>query len=121
MTHKGLVLLGHGARDARWKQPMVRVKDLIAQSHPDLPVALAFLEWMEPTLEGAIEQLVAQGVNEVRVVPMFLGQGGHVREDLPRLMAQASQRFSGLRLSAKPAIGEDLGVLMALAKCCTDE
>ena len=121
MTKKGLVLLGHGARDERWKQPMVRVQALIGQSQADLPVELAFLEWMEPPLEGAIERLLAQGVQEVCVVPLFLGQGGHVREDLPRLLDQAGQRFKGLKLSAKPAIGEDLGVLLAVAKYCTDQ
>ena len=118
---KGLVLLGHGARDVRWKQPMVRIQELIAQLEPGLLVELAFMESMTPDLEGAIERLMGRGVTDVCVVPIFLGQGGHVREDLPRLLDQAGRRFSGLRLSTKPAIGEDLGVLMAVAKYCTDQ
>lgn len=120
MTTSGLILLGHGARDARWKQPMERIQALINQSQPDLKVALAFLEWMAPDLDGALQTLAKEGVTEVVVVPLFLGQGGHVREDLPRLLDAARARFPSIRLSAKPAVGENLEVLRAMAKYCTE-
>jgi sirohydrochlorin cobaltochelatase len=120
MSLSGLILLGHGARDERWKQPMERIQALITEAQPGLRVELAFLDFLSPDLSGAVERLVGQGVHDIGVVPVFLGQGGHVREDLPRLLEAARQRFGQVRLSAKPAVGEDLGVLRAIAQYCAE-
>jgi sirohydrochlorin cobaltochelatase len=55
------------------------------------------------------------------LVPIFFGQGGHIREDLPKLLAACSQKYPQMDLTVKPAVGEDLGVLQAIAKYCTDQ
>jgi hypothetical protein len=46
-------------------------------------VALAYLEH-GPSLEEAVTALAAKGALSIRVVPLFLGTGGHVRNDLPK-------------------------------------
>lgn len=48
------------------------------------------------------------------IVPLFLGGGLHVRDTLPKLAAQA-RAASGLRLRVARAIGDDVGVLRAIA------
>src|SRR4029078_9319873 len=62
--------------------------------------------------------LVALGVESIRVVPVFLGQGGHVRRDLPGLIAGVQGRFAGITISVAAPAGEDGGVLDALARYC---
>jgi sirohydrochlorin cobaltochelatase len=47
------------------------------------------------------------------VVPVFLGQGGHVKDDLPRLVDQIARR--GVRLTLEQSIGERPGVIEAIA------
>ena len=34
--------------------------------------------------------MAAAGVRRIRVVPMFFGRGGHLREDFPRQLAAAN-------------------------------
>jgi sirohydrochlorin cobaltochelatase len=51
----------------------------------------------------------------VRVVPVFLGQGAHLRRDLPALAAAAGARHPGLEIALEPAIGEQPAVIAALA------
>jgi sirohydrochlorin cobaltochelatase len=51
-------------------------------------------------------------------VPVFLGQGGHVRRDLAGLIAAAQARFAGTSISCVAPAGEDEGVLDALARYC---
>jgi sirohydrochlorin cobaltochelatase len=111
---KAIVLFGHGARDARWRDPFDRLASLWKAQHPDTLVELAFLELMEPSLEQAIASLVGAGANEVVVVPVFFGQGGHLRNDFPVLLSACQEKFPAVKLSATPAVGEDLAVLQAI-------
>ena len=111
---KAIVLFGHGARDARWREPFDRLVALWRAQHPETLVELAFLEMMEPTLEQAIASLSAAGASEVVVVPVFFGQGGHLRNDFPVLLAACQAKFPAIALSATPAVGEDDAVLQAI-------
>jgi sirohydrochlorin cobaltochelatase len=52
------------------------------------------------------------------VVPVFLGQGGHLLRDLPRLLDELRAAHPRLRLHAAGAIGEDPGVQKAMTDYC---
>ena len=106
----GIVLFAHGSRDRDWARPFQQLADILRTKH-DGPVAIAYLELMSPTLEEAIASL---GVKEVRVIPVFLGQGGHVKEDLPKLVASAQKKY-GVTIRLEPAIGEQPSVIEAIA------
>ena len=45
-----LILFAHGARDPEWANPMRRVQAVVRQRMSAVPVELAFLEFMAPTL-----------------------------------------------------------------------
>ena len=111
---KALILFGHGARDARWREPFDRLASLWKAQHPNSPVELAFLELMEPSLEQAITTLVSAGAQAIVVVPVFFGQGGHLRNDFPVLLSACQEKFPSIVLSATPAVGEDEAVLQAI-------
>jgi sirohydrochlorin cobaltochelatase len=115
---RALVLFAHGARAASWAAPFERLRELTAASLPDCAVRLAFLELMEPRLPQAVAALVAEGVDDVTVVPVFLGQGGHLLRDLPLLADGLRAAHPGLRLSVAGAVGEDPGVLAAMTDYC---
>ena len=118
MKKRGLVLFAHGARDPRWAEPFERLQQRVRALAPDAEVRLCYLELMHPNLEGAIDELVALGVEAIRVVPVFLGQGGHVRRDLPGLIVGVQGRFAGITISVAAPAGEDGAVLDALARYC---
>lgn len=111
---KAIVLFGHGARDIRWREPFDRLASLWKAQHVDVRVELAFLELMQPSLEEVITSLVATGVGEVVVVPVFFGQGGHLRNDFPALLSACQEKFPDIALRATPAVGEDEAVLQAI-------
>ena len=111
---KAIILLGHGARDSRWREPFDRLAALWQEQHPSTPVQLAFLEMMQPSLEEAVASLVGGGATQITVVPVFFGQGGHLRNDFPVLLEECRGKFPGIQLSATPAVGEDLAVLQAI-------
>jgi sirohydrochlorin cobaltochelatase len=81
-----VVLFAHGSRDARWREPVEAVACRMTTRRPEVPVACAYLELVEPDLPTAAARLIADGARSLRVVPLFLGMGKHVREDLPQLV-----------------------------------
>ncbi|MBD8531209.1 MULTISPECIES: sirohydrochlorin chelatase [unclassified Massilia] len=115
---KALVLFAHGARAASWAAPFERLRDLTAARLPECAVRLAFLELMEPRLPQTVAEMVADGVDEVTIVPVFLGQGGHLLRDLPLLAQELRAAHPGLRLTVAGAVGEDPGVLAAMTDYC---
>ncbi|MEN3367037.1 MAG: sirohydrochlorin cobaltochelatase [Burkholderiales bacterium] len=117
---RALVLFAHGARDPRWAAPFQRLQQILQAKLPEVNVSLAFLELMKPTLPELLPQLMEAGCNDVTVVPVFFGQGGHVLRDLPALAAQLRQEHSGLNLKVAMAVGENEDVLNAIAQYCIE-
>lgn len=111
----GLLLFAHGARDPNWALPFEAVAKLVREQRPGLPVELAFLEFMSPALPEAGRRLAALGCTQVSVVPLFLGAGGHVRKNLPALLADLAQAHAGVSWQLQPAIGEIDSVVQAMA------
>ena len=120
-TLKGIIYFGHGARDARWREPFDRLQQLWQTKHPNIPCALAFLEMMTPSLSEAIELLIQQGVKEIKIIPVFFGQGGHLRKDFPVLLENAKQQFPQIALSASSAVGESELILNAILEFSADQ
>ncbi|WP_317204265.1 CbiX/SirB N-terminal domain-containing protein [Janthinobacterium sp.] len=118
MSKPALILFAHGARAASWAAPFERLRALSQARMPEVVVALAFLELMEPRLPALVADLVASGVDELRVVPVFLGQGGHVLRDLPLMVEQLRRDYPQLRVEVAEAAGEDPAVLAAIADYC---
>jgi sirohydrochlorin cobaltochelatase len=115
----GIVLFGHGARDPRWKEPFERLAAKLRAARGDQPVVLAFLELMTPDLPAAVASLVDDdGCDSVTVVPVFFGQGGHVRRDLPEIVERCRDSHPGVVVSVATAVGEDDAVLDAVAEYC---
>ena len=115
---KALILFAHGARDPRWAQPFQKLQGIAQSSLPDAAVELAFLELMEPRLPAVVAQLVGRGCTEVSVVPVFLGQGGHVLRDLPPMIESLRTQYPNLSLQVSDAVGESPAVLDAIAAYC---
>lgn len=126
---QALILFAHGSRDPDWARPLHGLRDAVAALCPQLPVTLAFLEFMQPTLMQVIAQLAGesstsesgapsqplQPLRQLRLVPLFLAQGNHTRRDLAALIAQAQQDHPGLQIEILPALGEVPAVMQVLA------
>jgi sirohydrochlorin cobaltochelatase len=110
-----IVLFAHGARDPEWAEPLRRIVKRLRSNHPETHVALAFLEMMRPSLADAMAALAAGGFGRVTVVPLFLAQGGHLKEDLPRLLDDIRGLHPSLRIDVTQAIGDSQDLTDAIA------
>jgi sirohydrochlorin cobaltochelatase len=118
MQQRAMILFAHGARAASWAAPFERLRALTQARLPGVAVSLAFLELMTPSLPQAVAALVADGATELTVVPVFLGQGGHVLRDLPLMVEQLRIDHPQLAVTVAEAVGENASVLAAIADYC---
>ncbi|MYN19084.1 cobalamin biosynthesis protein CbiX [Rugamonas sp. FT107W] len=118
MTKQALILFAHGARAASWAAPFERLRELTQARTPGVRVSLAFLELMTPQLPALVAELTADGVTQITVVPVFLGQGGHVLRDLPLMIDQLRIDHPQVGIDVVEAAGENAAVLNALADYC---
>ena len=78
----GLLLVGHGSRDAAGN---AEFEDLVARyraAHPELDVSHGYVEIAEPSLAVALSTLAARNTRVI-VVPLFLFAAGHIKNDIP--------------------------------------
>ena len=109
---EGIVLFAHGSREPDWARPFERIA---SQLRKEFRVELAYLERMTPSLDEAVTALASSGLKRVRIVPVFLGAGAHIREDLPKLAAEARARHAGVEIVLEPTIGERKEITDAIA------
>ncbi|MFZ2651918.1 MAG: CbiX/SirB N-terminal domain-containing protein [Burkholderiaceae bacterium] len=110
-----ILLLAHGARDPRWAAPFEATAARIAALDPARAVRLSYLEFIAPDLSTAAAQLVREGFDRIDIVPLFLGSGGHVRNDVPRMVDELRANNSSMQWTLHPAIGELSEVIDAMA------
>jgi sirohydrochlorin cobaltochelatase len=116
----GMILFAHGARDPAWARPFEAVAQQVRANRPALHLQLAYLERMQPDLPTAAAALAEAGCRHVAIVPLFLGSGGHVRQDLPVLVEAARRQHPGIVWTLHGAVGETPVVLQALAQAALD-
>jgi len=112
MSSSAVILFAHGAREAEWARPFESVRDRLRAE--GLRVELAYLEIMTPSLEDAARVLVAEGIEAVTVVPLFLAQGGHVKRQLPEMVAALGRQNPGVEFRVTPALGEEPEIVAAI-------
>lgn len=118
MHRTGILLLAHGSRDPKWREPFAAI-ERITRDTAQGPVIVCFLESMQPDFITGVRELAAQPINMIRVVPVFLATGAHLREDLPKLVEQAQREFPELVFDVLPAIGETVAIQHSIARYAT--
>ena len=116
MARQALILFAHGARDPGWARPFQQIVTELGELLPGERIVLAFLELMQPSLQECVASLYTEGVRKLRVVPVFLGVGGHLKNDLPKLIETIRRNYSDLEITVESPIGEQSEVIVAIAR-----
>lgn len=110
-----LILFAHGARDPEWRVPVDALAKRLRDALPRARVGVAFLEFMTPTLPDAIDAAAAAGARRVAIAPLFWAEGGHLKREVPALIAECAAHHPSLAIERWPVLGDSAEVLDALA------
>ena len=115
MTEPAIILFAHGARDPEWAQPFKKIKRMLETKKPGAVVELAFLELMQPALADAVDKLAQAGHQSITIAPLFMAQGGHLKNDLPKILDALRADHLNITITLLPAVGDVDDILAAIA------
>ena len=106
LQRTALVLFAHGSRDPEWVLPFEVLRESVRLQAPDTAIELAYLEATAPDLNLCVRTLAAGGVTAIKVLPLFLALGKHLRTDIPELAARIKLDYPALTIEFLPALGQ---------------
>ncbi|MEY4731031.1 MAG: hypothetical protein RL020_2189 [Pseudomonadota bacterium] len=120
-SQSAIILFAHGARDPQWAQPFEKIRVLMQQQLPDTDITLAFLELMQPDLASTVKNLTQKNFSQITLIPLFMAQGGHLKKDLPLMLADIRNDNPSVNISVTPPLGESDDILSLIAKWAVNQ
>jgi sirohydrochlorin ferrochelatase len=99
----GLVIFAHGSSVASANAAVEAIAEATAKAG-GFVVRVGFLEPVHPSLDEAVDTLVASGVSRVLVVPYFLTLGLHLQRDLPVIVDRIKSRHPAVEIRVTPPL-----------------
>ncbi len=101
----GLILLAHGSNNPDWQVPFEALAAELAGTSETFRVQSAYLQLAPPSLPQAIQQMVAEGIRRINVLPMFMAAGNHIKDDIPHEVNTVKEDCPGVDIQILPPIG----------------
>lgn len=100
----GVLLVGHGSREPRGNAELEALVSAYRTARAPLEIAHGHVELAAPALVPALHAL-ADRVDHVIAVPLFLFAAGHTKNDVPLALAGLRRERPGVRFTAARALG----------------
>lgn len=81
----GVILVGHGSRLPYGKDVLSQLAE-IYKENTNYPVEIGFMNMDQPSIPTSINKLADLGVKKIVVTPVFLADGVHTTQDIPRIL-----------------------------------
>lgn len=113
---RALLVVAHGSRRAESNDEVRRLTDELRAAAGDeyKQVECAFLELAQPSIPEGIDCCVAEGANEVVILPYFLSAGRHVAKDIPEIVATSRAQHPAVNLHIAPYLGQAASLVASL-------
>ncbi|MET9730722.1 sirohydrochlorin chelatase [Streptomyces sp. NPDC006458] len=108
-----LLVVAHGSRDARHAATVHTLVERVRSLRPGLRVETGFLDFNIPSVQGVLESLAAEGVQDVVALPLLLTRAFHAKADIPAVLRDAPR---GLRVRQAEVLGPSPLLLCALER-----
>lgn len=112
---KGILILAHGSREKSTENTLKEIVSMLKEMMNDYIIETAFLQFSDVNLEAGLDKLKSQGVNDIKVVPYFLFDGVHIREDIPGEINTYLENNKDIKISMGKTLGTDKRLAEILA------
>ena len=104
---KGILIVAHGSRAEATKKTFEGIVDMVREKMPQEKIRHAYMEFSEESLDKGVDELVAEGVNQIKVIPYFLFSGIHILEDIPEMIAACKKTYPEISIELGQSLGQD--------------
>ncbi len=104
MSKTCVLLLSHGSRDSSADLEMKKCAEAYQTRHPEITVCFGYLELAEPSFNSELEK-AAQNFNMVRILPLFLFSGSHLKKDVPETIQRVQEKYPQTQFQLGPSLG----------------
>ncbi|SIO63105.1 sirohydrochlorin cobaltochelatase [Singulisphaera sp. GP187] len=101
---EALLIAAHGSRDEAGVEEFWDFADAWRQLRPDRIQAAGFLEFAQPTIGDAIDELIDRGATRIVVAPAMLMAAGHVKNDVPSEVQESRVRHPNVTFQMARAL-----------------
>lgn len=112
----GVLILAHGSRAKKTQDTLDAVVSMVRSKLPDQLIEVAYMEFCDVNIEKGLTMLIEKGIKNIKVVPYFLFEGIHIKEDIPTEIAAFLANHKDITVT----MGETLGVDERLADILVD-
>jgi len=112
----GVLILAHGSREKETEATLDQIVTMLEERLLLKNIEKAFLQFSEKSLTQGLTRLINKGVSDIKVVPYFLFEGIHIKEDIPNEIKE----FNKLYPKVKITLGQTLGADSRLADALVD-
>ena len=103
----GILLLAHGSREAETEKTMRQITEYVKAELKNDMIEEAYLQFRDKNLEKGLLSLIDRGAKEIKVIPYFLFEGIHIKEDIPGEIKEFSEKYPEVSITMSRTLGAD--------------
>ncbi len=100
-----VIILGHGSRNDGSDKAIKRIAAEVKRAGKFGIVEYAFLQYVQPSPQEAVERCVGKGATKIVVVPFFMQPGAHVTRHVPAFIEEARKHNPTLDIRMTDFVG----------------
>jgi sirohydrochlorin ferrochelatase len=104
---KAILVLAHGSREKQTQDTLEKITEMTKAQLPNSIIETAYMEFCDINLEKGLNILVEKGAKEIVVVPYFLFEGIHIREDIPGEIKEYLKKHPNVTVTMGKTLGAD--------------
>lgn len=101
-----VILFAPGNEEARLRKSFEELAVVLKNELGKERVRLAYVSAGTPSLAEVAEEAANSGVTKLRILPLFLAQGGPLEKEIPEQVAVVRGQVPGITVELLPSVGE---------------
>lgn len=106
---RGILVLAHGSRAKETELTLEKIVGLVRENLKNYKyiVEYAFMEFSDKNIKSGLESLINKGVKDIKVIPYFLFEGIHIKEDIPNEINEVLKDHKDINVTMGKTFGTD--------------
>ncbi|MFA0814178.1 MAG: sirohydrochlorin chelatase [Anaerofustis sp.] len=103
----GVLLLAHGSREGDTEKTMETITQYVKEELNNDMIEEAYLQFRDKNLENGLKSLIERGADTIAIIPYFLFEGVHIKEDIPNEINEFMKDYPNVTINFGSTLGTD--------------